>query len=605
MTELDLQIAPPASAARGTVPLNNAQLRTRLEDLPALDLPSRLSGLLALVREINAAPAAPSQHRELLNILDRELESLLSLYQQKVRHYAFPLSVQACQLHTEIQALFAETAQSYKRLIMNLLAEPASSARAAALRYATLHCINAIGQQALQAFAIYQDAPNDIWHDLHRLYTYAQRQGFDAASDASQPDIPIRGAYARLLLLAIANPQHLLLGEIYQTDELLRKWALAVRLQAPVPADAVTGHFFCDLAGDQPPAFGVPNISAVPVAEPCLLELDELIAIINKRMKVLALQHQQSLQLRSEWDLLLRLRTAWEKRRVRSEQRQPERGITVKAIVGLSSCHYFFSGYTPFEPEQSEIELHDGDFRQEATLSLLPSDETPWLDADVQNKLKSGVIKPRAYGFDVDNREDDVWKKAHASGQRIDTEMEKNLEQRSLGKIFKFSLVNISAGGVGLETALDSPARLRVGEMIAAFPHGDSGDGDPVLNVVRWMHCDHARRLYIGLRHIDGEPVPVALRSLDKDAHYQNYARGFSLVDDAGRQSVIVPAGLFNNGNMLLVNHGDRMEVVQLKTLVQNTRAFGQFTCETVQADEILSEHIIHSLKKLLSQDLH
>jgi hypothetical protein len=497
--------------------------------------------------------------------------------------------------------LLAEAADGYKRLIMDLLPQTDTGSRASALRDAMLRCIEYITQQALQAHAIYQAVPTHIWRDLHKLYAYAEQHRFDG--DASGPrENSIRSAYVRVLLLSIANPHHLLLGEIYQTSDLLKKWALSVRLQQPATTEAVYGRFFCDLDSNAPAVFGVKGITMEP-AEPRLLDLNEVLAIIKDRMKVLALQHKRSLQLRSEWDLLLRLRTAWETRKLRGETRQPERGITVKAIVGLSSCHCFFSSYTPFEPEQTEIELHGSAFKTETTLSLVPSDETPWVDADVKSKLKSGVIKPRAYGFDLENRENDIWTKAHSSGQRFDTELEKRVEDRSLGQILKFSLANTSVGGVGMETPPDSPAHLRVGEIVAAFPQGDSEDGDPVLNTVRWMHCDHNRKLYIGLRHIDGELAPVALRSLEEEAHFRSYARGFIMKDDSGAVTVIVPAGLFGSGNVVLVNHSDRLEILQIKSLVQNTRAFAQFTCQPLQADAQLSEYIIFSLKKLLREN--
>lgn len=603
MPELELQTSSLTPGSGKEPGIQSVQ--EHIAALPAFDIELRAAGLQQLLVDLTAAPFAGVQRLDVLAAVDAAIESTLPVYQEKMRHSAFPLPAGADALYHSIQALLARATDAWKSVILGLHGEIPEASHSALLRTAMLRCAYYLGQQALQAYAVYRAAPENIWKDLHRLYAYAEDRCFDNCSTGDATDISIGAAYSRMLLLALANPEHLMQGEIYQTWALLDKWALAVRLLRPAdiapasPVKSIANRFFCDVAGDGPPGFGVEVVSTAPV-DPRLIDLDEVLGFIGKRMKVLALNHQRSLQLRSEWDLLLRLRSAWEKRPLRSDTRHIERGTSVKAVVGLASCHYYYAGSMPFEPEQAEIAIHGGGFSDAPTLSLVPSDETPWLESNAQSKLKSGLLKPRAYTFDVDNRENDIWKKAHSAGQRIDTELEKNLEQRLLGKIFTFRLVNTSKGGVGLQAPADSPVQLRVGELVAAFPHGDESGGDPVLNVIRWIRSAPDRSLLVGLRHIAGDVTPVAVRSLEQEAHFQSYARGFVIDNGSGESSVVVPAALFNYGDRLLVNYGDRLETLQLNSVLENTRAFSQFSCKVPCVDAVANDYILSSLKKLL-----
>jgi hypothetical protein len=282
--------------------------------------------------------------------------------------------------------------------------------------------------------------------------------------------------------------------------------------------------------------------------------------------------------------------------------RKAERGTTVKAIVSLSSCHYFFSGYLQFEPEIAEIHLHGDEFQQSQALSLVSLDSTPWLDADTEAKLETGVIKPRAYSFDVEHKENDVWKKSHSTAKNQETEIEKNMEERTLKAIFEFRLVNTSSGGEGLETVPDSRVQLRVGELVALFPHGGEGDGDPVLNVIRWIQAGPDLKLHIGVHHVEGTPEPLAVRALDDQAIYTDYVRAF-LVDGNEHSSIIVPAGQFECGTTLVVNDSKALKLYRLESLLESTRAFSRFRFKPVELDQQASDRIVNSLKALLRQE--
>ncbi len=587
--------------------LQARQVKQRIDALPALDMVRRMGGLSDLLHDANRTLLALDSQQALLDLIDPEIRDILAGYQAQAHHYAHPLSEQHLALYLRLQTLLSHAGLAYKRLVQDLLKQVSSESSQPELRNAIMQCIDYLTQQALQAYAVYRDAPSSIWKDLHQLYAYAEKKQLATEVVEHLSDLSISGMYARALLLCLANPAHLLQGEIYQAYEKLGKWGLAVRFEHPQelpPAplhELLIDRYFCDLEGDTPPDFGSADMPELPV-QPRLLNLKEVLNIINSRMRKLALGMGRSLALRAEWDLLLRLRHSWERRPARQESRKPECGTTVKAVVSLSSCHYFFSGYTPFEPEKSEINLHGENFQQSASLSLMSLDSTPWLDADTATKLETGVIKPRSYSFDLENRENDVWKKSHLTTRQEETRIEKVVEERMLETIYAFRLVNTSGGGDGLETMPDSTVQLRVGELLALFPHDEEADGDPVLNAVRWIQSDPDLTLRIGVRRIHGTSEAVAVRALDDKAIYRDYVRAF-LIEDGEDSSVIVPAGQFESKTTLVVNNDENLQLYRLENLIESTRAFSRYKYKPLELDRQASEAVVNSLKRLLHED--
>lgn len=235
----------------------------------------------------------------------------------------------------------------------------------------------------------------------------------------------------------------------------------------------------------------------------------------------------------------------------------------------------------------------------------MPTEETPWLDHEVKTKLDSGEIKPRAYRFDTELVETDVWKKANTTGPRRDTALEKKVGELTLGTIFEFKLTNNSVGGEELQTLTGSPVQLRVGDLVAAFPHAGVDDNEPVLHAIRWIHSDTDQILSMGLRRIHGDVTPVAVRALSAEAQYKSYAKAFLLKNDKGHTSLIVPAGLFDFGNVILLNDAECLEPLRLESFMENTRAFSQFMFKHIDADTQVSDVIIDSLKEMLREEIN
>jgi hypothetical protein len=605
MSELDLTIPAGATKIEDTDILRSQQVERRIETMPAFDVMARIGALTQLLHEITCVRLANDVRTTLLERIDREIDDILPACEKEIRHVSFPLPDKAFALCAAIHNLLNEAATGYKLLILDLIKRNAGSDDHAVIYTVFLRCIHYLSQRVLLAYAAYQPADADTWRDLHRLYAYAEKQRIATDTRVSGEDRTVSSAYARVVALALANPYHLMQGEVFMTWRLLKKWSLAVRFERPsftVGTDggsALAGRYLCDLASDSPPKFALDETVAT-AQNVRLLDLTQVISLIDARMKVIALNSRRSLQLRSEWDLLHRLRRALAGREQRHQQRRTEHG-TVKVIIGLRSCHHYYSGYQEFSPEQAEVDLHGDDFETVQSLSLVPAEETPWLDNEIKSKLDSGVINPRAYLFDAENRENDIWKKSHTVGPRHNTALEQSVESRTLDRIHEFAHTNNSVGGEGLKSLPGARVQLRVGDLVAAFPQDGDDDSDPRLHIVRWIYSPAQATLSTGLRRIEGEVDPVAVRALGQEMDYRAYARAF-LINESKNSglSIVVPAGLFTFGQTLLLNDGDRLRCIKLENIIENTRAFSQFGFSWLDGNGPAQSNIISSLKQLL-----
>jgi len=232
MAELELHTQPCQTGLDKACELQPRRVRQRIDALPPFDMVERMDGLSALLADVNRAELAVDTRMELLGVVDPEIYDLISGHQEQVNHYAFPLLARHYTCYLKLQTLLAHAASAYKHLILDLLKQD-DELQQVRLRGSILRCIDYITQQALQAYAVYQEAPSNIWEDLHHLYAYAERKQLTTDVVEHLSDLSVSGAYARAMLLAISNPGHLLQGEVYQAYEKLGKWGLAVRLEHP------------------------------------------------------------------------------------------------------------------------------------------------------------------------------------------------------------------------------------------------------------------------------------------------------------------------------------------------------------------------------------
>jgi cyclic-di-GMP-binding protein len=587
------------------IELQAVHLRKWIEKLPRLNFDESVAALDRVLDDINRTSLSPAQRFSALEVVSPEVDQLIA---GLPRHYAalsFPMSYGKRELYRHTQGLLEAMSIGYNAVITELVRGDAEvDASHTRMRDALLQAVQYTGQRILHAYSVYENAPEGCWGELHRIYQYAEQKGMATVRVEHLADFSIRDAYLRIVMLGLANPYHLMQGEAIEVYAHLRKWCLAVRLVCPEevrvkPGQPVLGNsFVVDLASEAPPRFCLSD-EEEENEHIRVLRLEELVRIVTTEITRISKRERLDITERLYRDFLRRLRNAWGSRQQRKQSRDPCDGVADIA-AGLASSHYFIGGETDFTPEDVEIALHGSAFQRDQELSLVPLEHEEWKHGETQEKLAKGILKPRSFGFDVDAKEDDIWKKANTTAIQQKTGLEMSVEERLLKTLFHLTYRNCSPGGTGLEYTGEKGLRLRVGEIVALRHQEKDGAWQWSLSAVRWLYCGEGESgIQVGLHHVGGGGRAVAVRGIGGEGAGSHYLRAL-LLEMEGQQSLVVPTGRFDSGSRLLLNDGIALWYADLDRLLQTSKTFSQFLISMRAPDGDERKHIVESLYKVL-----
>ena len=126
--------------------------------------------------------------------------------------------------------------------------------------------------------------------------------------------------------------------------------------------------------------------------------------------------------------------------------------------------------------------------------------------------------------------------------------------------------------------------------------HGDRW----CLAVIRWMRTRPDLSLKFGASLIPGATRAVAVRGIEGHGAHTQYQRCIVLSADDASHSYIVPAGLFHVGSLLLLNDGEKLELLRLSRLAEMTKSYNRYLAEPLELNEARHEQVVQSLYRLL-----
>ena len=152
-----------------------------------------------------------------------------------------------------------ETAFAYKRAIADSVMDTEDDEMSINLFIAALRLtIDHLGRQLLDCYAQYAPPVPGLWGEIHRTYQLAERNGLHTRvltghTETHDPLATVQYAYLRLVLLALATPNHLMPGQATLIYDYLEKWTAGCRLLSKKFTEAKAGDIVVDLASERPP----------------------------------------------------------------------------------------------------------------------------------------------------------------------------------------------------------------------------------------------------------------------------------------------------------------------------------------------------------------
>lgn len=588
-----LQLSAPERSPSTEVlrDLQTAALQHWLDGLPLANTTQAAQQLLELLRRSNRAVLGALLRYPAIEILSAPVDALIETIKARYLGAALPLSPRNRGHADLVHDLLEEMAYAYKFILIDLLnTKSRGPAEQQMLQKALQRAMHYLGQLVLGNYLLHEADPSVIWGELHRLYFYAEQhlQPVDGGGHENSAQRQATLTYLRIVLLALANPYHLMPGEADTVHHELQTWSGFCTLLTPPAGSDLTGKFLVDLAGNSAP-FYCSSGNRSTLAEARIIDLHGLLAMLAQQIKAIVPARDSlsgdelpvTLSERLRRDRLLRLKSAWGGR---ADRRIPRaaRQARVYTCIGLSACHHFISGEIPFQPERDEVRLHRGGSLSASplsTLSLVPKEAQHWKEQDEDQRLARGVHQPRVSQFDIDSPELDIWHKIHSKTAATEPD---NDRRNTAYDTKVLRLKNLGAGGMCLACDAQAKVQTRVGELVAYKSEADP-ESEWRLGTLRWLRCQADDALELGIMRIADEAVAVAARAIAGVGTGSEYFRALLALTgvDPVHESLVVPAAMFDIGSILVLNSGMDLRYVCLSQLLATSTSFSQFSFTT------------------------
>ena len=574
---------------------NAAKLKNWLDALPMANPRKTGQELLAALSQVNRATAPVHQRFHLLEQFRPLLTDITEILHKHYATAAIPLDDKNRTTAELAHELLSEMAYGYKAVLLATADSTITDANRNLMVASALHAMHHLARLLMDTYSLYSPEPKSLWLELHQLYRFAEYEGFltsglpqnGANGDVRSIDL----TYRRIIMLALANPYHLMQGEALLVFRELDKWAEKCRIQPLAAATSPTGQLYLDLESDLPPTYAPMNGPAVYPMDGRVLDITGVLAVLEQRGKELLVSAktasgQLTLAGRTQRNMYKRLAEAWGIRVERLSERKP-RSNPIEIAIGISAAHHFASHGADFAPESNELALRS---RKSASkgdgLSLMAENDTPWVNEDQAQRLATGIVQPRTSQFAADpTKEQDVWVKIYSTQAHYENKKVSNTTPNFENTLCQ--LHDESRGGMAMSCQKGHGLRLMVGEVIAfKSEHAPNAD-DWSVGVVRWIRTDAQDKLELGIGLLADDTLAAATRGVKGVGKDSEYFRSLFIPKLDPTQyptTLITPAAVFDVDSVIFVNTGTDVFYAQLTRLMDSTNSFSLFQFKIVDA---------------------
>ncbi|HHH47904.1 MAG TPA: hypothetical protein ENK51_03340 [Gammaproteobacteria bacterium] len=547
-----LRIPPHEEAHRPKPHLRVRDLRQWLQGLPRADLPRAVEAFNARLEAINNARYPLHERIQLMDTLRHPARQFLLSLKQQLKKAPIPLGHRDRDAFHLAQRLLSEMAVGYKIITRELILRDSRKEHdELQLREAIYVSMQYLSRQLVEAYLVYAPEPAGVWHELHQLYQYAEDHALLILPlDDPYPDFSLPGhytidlAYKRILLLALAEPYHMMHGEADDIYYLLSAWTGVCHILPGMNAPAA-GEYAVDMASDRGPRYVAEDLPWEP-QQARIIDLDEvkqrldvhLQRMLRSSLETIDHDGQQSLIERRQRDMLLRLAEAWHGDLQRRTPRQPD-ARQVRMTTGLSAAHYHLSGGAEFTPALDELRLRFNEI--EPTVFATAYEQA--MEKDEYHANRHYNVRP--------------WWQHNASER-----------------------------GAALTCNADCDrGHVTVGEVVA-FRDTDRPEARWQIGVIRWMRAVAENSLEMGIMKLAASAVPVGVKGVGGAGKGTEYFRSLLIPKQVSlyqTRSILVPSAVYDVHSTLLVNMKQRIFYIRLLSLQRATNAFSQFTFEVLE----------------------
>ena len=429
-----------------------------------------------------------------------------------------------------IQTLKLETAEGY-RIIIDQLADTKAQKK---LLLTAIYRLMSFEYKVLTAtYQLYAIPPEGLWHEMHKLYEFAEKCGLLTKTITHDNVVQIRhknvqDAYKHCAIMSISNPFSLSQKEIQLLNYMLEDWITLVSIK---PLNKSADPLYCiNLKQDNGPIyFHKLNQRHSKILA---LDLSKLTAHIEKVIRLKSLNSHASdkeiltsLENMADIILLEKLYTVWTQNLERNENRSSAGG-KLKVALGLSSLHYYIS--------ESEHISHTK-------------------ENDTEDDLNEIVLSSKA---------------SHSEQVPVNS--------------YICKIINQSTGGLCLEWD-ESPSKTLNALELIGFEYHEGKTVTWFIGSIQWLK-QAENKLQVGVKVLSPYAKPIRIQLANEDEnHYSKWMSALllpELLASHQPQTLITPFLPFKEGSIVNIEVNGEMITGRLNQTLFKAHQYKQFTID-------------------------
>jgi len=516
---MPLNPSVPASDKRTNIPVETRvdQVGSWLAQLARGNVTEAAHAMCDGLAALNHHKLDAAKRLELLEVYRDAIGDLLPAMKAQFVIVPLPLPEKSQRLADLNRQLYAELAYGYKAAMMEM---PDDASEMAVQR-----AVTCLGQVLAACYETYMPIPAGIWSQIHRLYRHAARHGLlDKLVTDGAVTSSVALAYKQALLLAVADPYHLMQGEVIRVMDYAGRFAHLAELRGGMEGAAANGLFLLKLDGDEAPRTLPRILDGIDWETHILFQTAALATQLSQQLGGLEagiagadLLLPDTARDQTYRDLLKRLLKHWGVAAKRHFNRK-QSSDAMELCVGIRALHYFLNG--------------------EQVYGLVPvSSQTDSVELDFSSAASS--------------------RRAPFSASR-------------------WNIVNESAGGMALVQVSNLRSQIRSGEIIGLRAGGGRQWN---IAVVRWVKNDAGNRLEIGIQMAAPYATAVAVKSVSAGASAPFQVALLLPEIPLLKQSprLLAVRGTLQAQRKFLLEQDGKVQSYKATELVESTVAFEQF----------------------------
>lgn len=450
---MSLNLSVPAPAQQANIPVETqvGQVSSWLKQISGGYVADAASEIYKALAALNRHPVDAASRMELLEVYRAAIDNLLPAMKTQFVIVPLPLPEKNRRIAELNRQLYIELGYGYKTVLLESLNHPSA--------IIVQRVISSLGQVLAICYETYAPVPAGVWSEIHRLYLFAAQRGLlDKTVQEGAATVSPGFSYKQALLLAVADPYHLMQGEVIRILDYIGRFAQLTQLQTEAQIGDAGGLFLVKLDDDAPPKPLPKALNRVDGESAVLFNTLGLAAQLSQQLGGLEagispidLQLPDAAREQPYRNLMRRLLKHWGVTAKRHFNRK-HYNASVDLCVGIRAIHYFLNGEQIYGAEAQG------------------SPDNGELDFSSTKHGKNASFSP-----------------------------------------CRWNIVNESAGGMALTQVCDIPSQLRAGEIIGIRA---AGSVQWHIAVVRWVKSGKNNRLDLGIQLIAPSAVAIAVKPM-------------------------------------------------------------------------------------------